>query len=93
MGLDAYVASTLAFSLHVSRIIGWVTTFFSTSHVIPHDRAMVLVPGVVYLHALQKVISVRHMGLREVSAFTVYLLLTYKKNSSIFLYSFAGGGD
>ena len=58
MGLDAYVASTLAFSLHVSRIIGWVTTFFSTSHVIPHDRAMVLVPGVVYLHALQKVISV-----------------------------------
>ena len=27
--------------------------YFSTSHVIPHDRAMVLIPGVVHLHALQ----------------------------------------
>ena len=64
--------------------MGQINAFFSTSHVIPHDRAMVLVPGVVYLHALQKVISVRHMGLTEVSAFTVHLLLTCRRNVTKF---------
>ena len=54
---------------------------------------MVLIPGVVYLHALQKVISVGHLGLREVSAFTDHLLLTYKKKPSKFGESFAEGGD
>ena len=39
-------------------VLTYVLSIFSTSHVIPHDRAMVLIPGVIYLHALQKVISV-----------------------------------
>ena len=41
-----------------SHLFHGVQIIFSTSHVIPHDRALVLIPGVVSLHALQKVISV-----------------------------------
>ena len=40
------------------RVIRKAEKIFSTSHVIPHDRAMVLIPGVIYIHALQKVVSV-----------------------------------
>ena len=72
------------------------TFFFSTSHVIPHIRALVPSPGAtseVCVVASTSVpltpteilsISIGRLGLREVSGFTVHLLLTYKKKSHNF---------
>ena len=62
--------------------------FFPTSYVIPHDRAMVLIPGVIYLHALQKVISVGHVRFWHLdklcSLYSVTLSLLIKINLQIF---------
>ena len=61
---------------------------FSTSHVIPHDRAMVLILGVIYLHAQKKVISVGHIRFWHLdklcSLYLVTLSLLIKRNLQIF---------